>query len=332
MSLFAANAHICSLLLEGQGRPITVDIALDRWSSVQQLDEAVLGVLATMHTSPPSIGASWAHCRSYWQNGPIVHPDFTLLPGAISSHKGPPLPGFSTIAITDGHVVLPTGRRIAQQTFSVREFHPIKAKQAHGRLAGIPTHDTTQPTRLDDPKAPHVRVFFGATLGVLAALEGRPYWDNLHTNHGDWGPLDLVGRVVGALARMHAAFPRTGKEAKQWGQEAGKDQARSLLDCWALRPDRAYSAQHWTRGAPWHTYAAGVLAQDLAAGEAAARAILEMAGSLDRLARLNMPTTAHDKVLAKAIDAVAEQALLAAYARQPDHLKPRAAAKADALA
>lgn len=325
--LFPTNPRFLSLALANPQGDIdhVVDIHPSRWDTSIPIEEAILAILATkhrMHSSKTEM--AWSAYPHYQPTVNHEHPDFIIQEGGISYHHGTLVEGTITIATTPTAIVFPDGRTFARATFSPYAYDHRMSSTERETLAAIVTG-------FGSPSAaPHMGLFLGNVLGALTACTGQPYfaWGHQHTRTS---LVNMVGTVVGRIARLHAHCARSGLDAIRAGQSTADTLVNAAIITWALRPDRGYCPSTWVVSGTMRTMMDALDPVDVRAGLEGARALLNLAPTPHHLQAMLDATSAHATLQHKHLVQAIDRAVLGAYSSTPERLKPMAAKRAKTM-
>lgn len=317
------------------GHVFTMDIHPSRWTCTVSFEDALCSVIADHHHT----GTIGDEGDSPWDIGGVdninastTHPEYTIATGGLAIHTGPPVPGSQTIQGTATHIILPDGQSWDRTLCSPAPFIPYFQDRGMDAIKAI-VHTQANPSKafaLHTPDSPHRRVFWGVAMGVAAAFEGVPFtpWGGYQQRNG---VATMAGTIGARLALLHATLARSGQQAQEIGKTLARDNVQSVIGTWMLRPDRAWMPNVWRAAPDLHVLLACLDPVDVAAGQAAARAVFARATTSADVHALLHPNTAHEVLAKKALDRAIDTALLSAYAATPDRLKPMAAHRSKAL-
>lgn len=247
-------------------------------------------------------------------------------------HLGEPIEGTLPITTTSTTITVPGIGTWPRATFSPLPYNALEASNSLANLERTlrPLSTGDAITTLTDPRNPHHAVFLANTLGALSTLEAMPFfpWHQHHfTTHID----SIIGLIGGRIARIHGAYPRTGKDAVHAGEEIAKSTSKAIITAWMVRPNRAYAPRSWVVDEGMGTMMEQLDVLEVQAGINAAQQAFTFVGTPDRFHHLIAGTTSHDTLAYRALLQAIDRALLLTYAADPARLKKVAARHAHLL-
>ena len=300
-----------SLSISLRGKPtniLTLDIHPSRlrMRAGCSLEDLVMGLVAMYHQPP----ISNVLARQFWTSNALGgarsgaaldYPDGGIEEGGFFLHSGSPLPEMRTITATPTQLHLCDGRVFDRATFNP----PHPAGSVQNRLARIMVREPFGKTRRARYRVP----VMGLMLGAMGALDGYP----INNWRKDTDPTILARHVVALASPLHRDINRTGSSLDNvldFVAELGP----LFVQSWMLRPNRGWAPEYWMRGKDFLDFAqAHALAEDVAAGEAGARVLLDHGLTPDQIRVLGEEGSAHHRLNAHAIQEQVITAILNSY-------------------